>query len=368
MNPVFRAALRCVAEFVSGREGLRVKVGGREAKTSADGTIVIPFLPADDPEAVILARCYLDHEAAHHRETDFHVWHEDVARETPLVRDLANILEDARVEAAIGRRFLGAAVNLARGLEALVRRGRLQPDPQDPVSLIQGLVMATAREEVAGQRALERVRAEARTALAGFFGEDLPARIEALVAAKGPGMASTADALALAREIAAVLEDATREPPPSGAEEGESEEQSGDSAASDAGDEPESAENANDPARADEPSSDQDDGCEGAGGSEPEGASEDGAGREQGVVPDAEPPEASEEPPGAEGAPGSESPVDGPPEAASENGGEDLPGSNEEGERSSAAAEAGPPGGDGSGLTAGAEPFSGDVGGLLRDA
>lgn len=89
---------RVISEKYAGR--LDVYVGGNQAATNGN-TIFLPTLPETN-EARLLARGYIDHEAAHIRFTDFNVENDS----------LTNAIEDIRIEDLISREFRGAKVNL----------------------------------------------------------------------------------------------------------------------------------------------------------------------------------------------------------------------------------------------------------------
>jgi cobalamin biosynthesis protein CobT len=107
-NP-FIGSLPLIASTLGHKYGLKVLIGGDQA--ASDGqNIYLPALPLDSPpELVNLARGYLDHEAAHIRETDF-----DLASKTnfkPLEKHIWNIIEDYRVEKLLGERYPGCRQN-----------------------------------------------------------------------------------------------------------------------------------------------------------------------------------------------------------------------------------------------------------------
>lgn len=74
-------------------------------------TVCVPFLK-DDREADALIRGYLDHESAHVLFTDFPVWNERSKKNPDSLVELANIYEDARVEALMGKTYPGSRLNL----------------------------------------------------------------------------------------------------------------------------------------------------------------------------------------------------------------------------------------------------------------
>lgn len=160
-------ALPILAKFLGRKLGVDVVIGAERAQT--DGrTIYLPALPAADAAAWILANGFLDHEGAHLRHTDF-----DAARPaTPLGRTLARILEDVRIEAALGRELPGCRDNLARLVDHLVAQGDFWAVPEadwPPVRQVQAYLLYRLRADVLGQTALgplaDRAEALLRQAL-----------------------------------------------------------------------------------------------------------------------------------------------------------------------------------------------------------
>jgi hypothetical protein len=107
---VMARALPLVASVLGKKYGVKVEIGGDAAFTDGN-TIHLPTLPLDSDEKFrCLASSYIDHEAAHIRETDFEVLKDKSL--TPLMKHIWNIFEDWRVERAISKRFPGCRTNL----------------------------------------------------------------------------------------------------------------------------------------------------------------------------------------------------------------------------------------------------------------
>ncbi len=102
-------SLPMVASVLSRKYGVQVEIGGSTAYT--DGNVIhLPGLPVNsDPETLNLVRAYLDHEAAHIRETDFSVLKEESV--TPLIKHIWNIFEDWRVENTLAKKYPGCRSN-----------------------------------------------------------------------------------------------------------------------------------------------------------------------------------------------------------------------------------------------------------------
>lgn len=220
-------ALPILAKFLGRKLGVDVVIGAERAQT--DGrTIYLPALPAADAAAWILANGFLDHEGAHLRHTDF-----DAARPaTPLGRTLARILEDVRIEAALGRELPGCRDNLARLVDHLVAQGDFWAVPEadwPPVRQVQAYLLYRLRADVLGQTALGSLadRAEA------LLRQALPAGVMVKLAALAfevRHVSSTAAAVDLAERIQRMFAAAQAESPPNTTDPGQSQRQGRDEA------------------------------------------------------------------------------------------------------------------------------------------
>jgi cobalamin biosynthesis protein CobT len=102
-------SLPLVASVLGRKYGVQVEMGGADAYTDGK-TIHLPALPSEVPDTLLaMARGYLDHEAAHVRETDFSALEQ--ARLTPLEMHVWNTLEDWRVEHKLAAIFPGCRQN-----------------------------------------------------------------------------------------------------------------------------------------------------------------------------------------------------------------------------------------------------------------
>ena len=100
-------SLPLVAGVLGKTYGVRVEIGGNQAFTNGK-VIQLPSLPAEtDPDFTGLVRGFLDHEAAHIRETDFNV----INGLTPLEKSIWNTFEDWRVENKLAELFPGCRHN-----------------------------------------------------------------------------------------------------------------------------------------------------------------------------------------------------------------------------------------------------------------
>ncbi|WP_319760627.1 cobaltochelatase CobT-related protein [Maridesulfovibrio sp.] len=102
-------SLPLVASVLGRKYGVQVRIGGDKAFT--DGKVIqLPAMPLDCDETLTrMARSYLDHEAAHIRETNFE-WLK-LAKLTPFEMHIWNSLEDWRVENKLAELFPGCRQN-----------------------------------------------------------------------------------------------------------------------------------------------------------------------------------------------------------------------------------------------------------------
>jgi len=212
MRSSFIQALPIVAKALSEDYGVSLEIRGDQAMT--DGRrIVLPVLPEDD-RAAILARGYLDHEAGHVKHTDF-----SVQRGAGMEAVLTNILEDIRVEQAMGRRYPGCRENLEALVRLLVAEGDLKP-PQStdpPAMVVQSLVFHLLRTVVLGQQVLAPFVGQARV----VFDEKFPGlrpQVEA-IALEVREARATGQVIDLARRIADIFRAAA--PPPAAPQQGD---------------------------------------------------------------------------------------------------------------------------------------------------
>ena len=206
MQTPFLRALPIVAKALSENYGVSLEIRGTQART--DGRcIILPVLPEDDQKAAVLARGYLDHESGHVKHTDF-----ACLDGAGLSGNLANILEDIRVEQAMSRRYPGCRENLDALARLLVAEGDFQSlKPSDPPAmLVQGLVLYLLRSRVLGQQALAPLAAQAQAVFDGKF-PGLRSQVEAIAleVKDAPDSRTVQD---IARRIADLFKDVANPP------------------------------------------------------------------------------------------------------------------------------------------------------------
>lgn len=202
-NKSLIGALPLVAKALSDNYGVSLAIRGSQAYAK-ENCIVLPVLPEDDRRAAILARGYLDHEAGHIKHTEI-----GVQGENALESNLLNILEDIRVEQAMGRRYPGCRQNLAKLMELLAAEGDTKPltaGASIPATLL-GYVWTMLRAKVLGQEVF--FRPEWLPQAEAVFDQAFPtlrSRVEQEALAIGTAP-DTKTALAIARRILRLVSD-----------------------------------------------------------------------------------------------------------------------------------------------------------------
>lgn len=168
-------SLPIVAKAMGDQMGVNVVIRGNTAATNGK-TIYLPELPKDDAEATLLARGFLDHEAAHVRLTDFSVTEDD-----PYLKNLTNIIEDIRIEKEMGQLYPGCAVNLRNLANHLAETGSFDFDPDLPDQLFLGWVLARCRSRVLNQNGLDPVFTNANQILEPSLGTELLSKVGRLL-------------------------------------------------------------------------------------------------------------------------------------------------------------------------------------------
>ena len=168
-------SLPIVAKMLGDKLGVKVEIGNFHPQTDGE-TIYLPAMPVDDPRTEILMRGFIDHEAAHVR------FKSGTLSGTPLEAALQNILEDIRIEQAMGRAFPGAKQNLERLANQLVSEQRFERLSEDahPGAVVQAFLLHRMRADVLGQRALDDLAADSERRFHETFSPGKATRIEAL--------------------------------------------------------------------------------------------------------------------------------------------------------------------------------------------
>ena len=207
-------ALPIVAAAYGRTFNIPVQVGGDEAMT--DGKVIrIPSVP---DHANSLAYGYLAHEAGHVRFTNF-----ELARHAhPLGRFVEGILEDVRIENAMIRAYPGTRSTLDSVVDALIADGKLSPVnvQASPSEILGNGLLHLTRHRYRRQPALANHAKHADQAMRQVLGARFVHRLHGLLT-EIPTLKSTAESMALARKIIALVEQESQDasPQPTPAEE-----------------------------------------------------------------------------------------------------------------------------------------------------
>ena len=206
-NPLL-GALPILAAMLGQKLGVKVVIGGNRACTDGQ-TICLPALPPDaDPSLAILANGYIDHEAAHVRYTDF-----GIEKPTGLTGLITNALEDVRIERLLGECFPGCRHNLAELVAVLEAEETLVPAPDAPIQAQVSMALVTLlRARLLGQTALSAPAAILEARLDDLLPPGVVTKLLALAFAVAD-TTSTAEVIALAQRIVAMLGEEAVDPP-----------------------------------------------------------------------------------------------------------------------------------------------------------
>ncbi|MBI5657854.1 MAG: VWA domain-containing protein [Geobacter sp.] len=165
--------LALIAKVLGRKYDITVTIAGQIACTTGK-EITIPVVSGDHAEA--LAHGYIDHEAAHVRYTDFSVQLTD-----NFAGDLLNILEDVRIEQAIGWEYPGCIANLRELTRILVEQhGAFRPDPSHSSQSILAWIMALTRIAVLGHDSMRQTRDSAEPLVRQILGEHFNQAVQLL--------------------------------------------------------------------------------------------------------------------------------------------------------------------------------------------
>ena len=196
--------LALVARVLGKQYNINIAMGNYHTASTDGKTIYIPLVKGD--EAVDLARGYIDHEAAHIRLTDFHIMPTN-----DFKGKLLNIIEDIRIEKAIGKDYPGCASNLRNLSTALNEKyGVFKPNPANPSSSILAWISCRGRVDTLSHDSMvasaQVAEPEARAIFGNHFAE--AQRLVAMIGRLPEDKSGTAAAAKLRDELVALLEQA----------------------------------------------------------------------------------------------------------------------------------------------------------------
>ena len=196
--------LALIAKVLGRKYDVTVTIAGQTACTSGK-SITIPVVSGDHAEA--LAHGYIDHEAAHVRFTDF-----TVELTNNFAGDLLNILEDVRIEQAIGREYPGCCANLRNLTQVLTEQhGAFRPDPTHPAQSILAWIMALTRITVLGHDSLHQTRECAEPLVRQALGAHFSQAVQLLE--RTGRLQSTREAATLRDELLQLIKETAQQSP-----------------------------------------------------------------------------------------------------------------------------------------------------------
>lgn len=199
--------LALIAKVLGRKYDVTVTIAGQVACTSGK-EITIPVVSG--PHAEALAHGYIDHEAAHVRYTDF-----SVRLTNDFAGDLLNILEDVRIEQAIGLEYPGCIANLRELTRLLVEQeGVFRPDPSHPSQCILAWIMAVIYMAVLGHDSLRQTRDSAEPLVRQALGRNFDQAL--LLLDRAGALTSTREAAALRDELMKLIRDSAHQQPKNG--------------------------------------------------------------------------------------------------------------------------------------------------------
>jgi hypothetical protein len=166
-------------------------------------------------EHAILVEGLIDHEAMHCRFSDF----EAFRGLSPIVASLANLLEDIWGEREQSKIYPGCSHNIRRAVKVMLRLGWFGPSTgtnESPASVMMNFLINGLRARVYKFSEISGFADQCRSLLESMLGSDLVTQIWG-AACKVDDVMSTFQAITLAKEIIALLEQSISPNPAQGA-------------------------------------------------------------------------------------------------------------------------------------------------------
>tara|TARA_R110001583_G_scaffold32_1_gene251 strand:+ start:19409 stop:21025 length:1617 start_codon:yes stop_codon:yes gene_type:complete len=205
-------ALPIVAAAYGHKFGVQVCIEGSSAYTDGN-RIVIPAADPATPDYRDLAWGFLAHEAAHIRHTDFEVVETSTNR--PIRKAVLNIIEDIRIEQALGHDYPGTRKTLHQLVKCLIDQGQIDYTPagqelMHPAALLQTWLLFRLRSRVLKQETLNPLYQQVNQDIRQQLPAGLMTRIAALANTTGQ-LTSTQDALQLTDALIKLIEEEKEE-------------------------------------------------------------------------------------------------------------------------------------------------------------
>jgi cobaltochelatase CobT len=205
MNRNLNNAFPIVAAALGNKLGVKVRVGGQEARTDGD-IIQIPAYDGDDPDYRDVAWGYLAHEAAHVRYTEMSYFNQAAA--LPIRKALLNILEDVRIEKRLAEIYPGTRLTIEKTVRKLIDNGDFAaPTPDDhPARVLQAFLLFGLRSRELRQTALLDLADSAERMLEDRFPPGAVTRLFGLLS-EVSGLTGTRDCLSLTDRILRMIQE-----------------------------------------------------------------------------------------------------------------------------------------------------------------
>lgn len=204
MTNHIKNALPIVARAIGEKLDVNVVFDDGPARMDFDN-IYLPNGDMDDPEFETLAYGYTAHESAHFKYSDYEVLVESL--ESPLRKSLTNILEDIRIEKAIGIVYPGLRTFLDNLNKLMIKKGLFGTTSafDSPVSIVTSYVLYSGYYESVKLEEFFPLFQSAQDALLAHFSHTQCADLQTIIN-KIHSAQSNRDALDVADEIIAYLQ------------------------------------------------------------------------------------------------------------------------------------------------------------------
>ena len=197
-------ALPIVASAYGSRFGVEVIVSGEVASTDGK-TIVIPAI-SDDYGNMDAIWGYLAHECAHVRFTDFDIVGKKI--NNLLLKQLANIFEDSRIERLMMATYPGTRQTLDAVAEHMLSEGmyQLPKKSSHPAHVLTAHLLYNLQSNLVGQKCLSSLAEKAEKIFEQVFPSGVQVRIDVFMR-KVADLKSTKEAIELAQEVIKMIKE-----------------------------------------------------------------------------------------------------------------------------------------------------------------
>jgi len=203
-NTVFNA-LPIVAAHYGDKFGVKVVVGGSDARTNGD-VILLPNIAENYPQKKVIWG-YLAHESGHVRMSDFELLPEVIKSGIPFRKSILNAIEDYRIERGMIELYPGVTHDLNQMVVYLKDCGLFQAANKDshPSQILQSKILYWLRSKLLNQP-VDDLEQSAEMAMSEVFNEGVNTRLAVLLR-KASTLETTRDCLNLTDSILKMLEE-----------------------------------------------------------------------------------------------------------------------------------------------------------------